>query len=270
MSAGADAIFVIRTPEDLTGAPLAAYLQRLLTPATTSEKEFPVIVERLLEVTDEFHCDGYLVGGELRYARVSRYIVPVLGYEGKVYGSETLPDTDPRAREILAMHRTAIGAVGLTDSLTHFEVLEAGGRLHAGEIAARAGGGGIRRMLQLRDGFDSRAAHIAASTGSEYTWTAPAGPAAEYAELLVPAKRGRITAMTPMSVLEGLPGVIEVDPHLAVGDVVDGLTDSSTYSAAIYARLEPSGRVDDLVAQISRVFTIESVPAENAGAPAHG
>lgn len=260
MSAGADAIFVARTSEDLEGPALAAYINRLMNPATTSEKEFPVIVERLLEVTNEYHCDGFVVEGELRYVRVSRYIVPVLGYEGKIYGSETLPESDPRAQQILEMHRTAIRAVGLRDSLTHFEVLEASGEFYAGEIAGRPGGGGIRRMLQLRDGFDSTAAHLAVSMNLDYSWTAPERSGGEYAELLVPAKRGRITAMTPVSTLEEIPHVVEVESHLSVGEVVDGLTDSSTYSAALYVQLDPSGDVSDVVANIAGVFSIEAEP----------
>lgn len=265
MSAGADAIFVINGGEDLVGPLLSAFANRLLNPSTTSEKEFPVIVEQFLDVTAEYHCDGYVAEGEIRYARVSRYIRPVLDYEGQIHGSVTLPNSDPRAISVLQMHELAVRATGLRDSLTHFEVLEADGNLYAGEIAARAGGGGIRGMLKLRDGFDSRDALVAISVGEIYAWQTSDTSDLEYAEILLPAQRGRIIELTPMSSFLSLPNVLKAEPHLAVGDIVGGLTDSSTFSAIIYAQLANADEVAEVVDQVAGLFNIRTASVEPDG-----
>ncbi|PBC70150.1 biotin carboxylase [Streptomyces sp. TLI_235] len=260
LGSGADATEVLRSEDELRSPAGQAYTERLAHPATTSEKAFPVVVETYLDVTDEYHCDGYVVDGRIAHVRVSRYLRPVLGYSDGAFGSHLIDQESPEALEILAMHERVVRAVGLRDGVTHFEVLATPGGLYAGEIACRPGGGGIRRMLQLDSGFDTWDAHLATSLGEPYQ--APTGASAgDLVEILLPARRGTVTAISTADDLAAVPGLIEADIRLSVGDTVGGLMDSSTVSAVVHARYTDRAGLDDTVAAVRKAFHIEVEPA---------
>jgi hypothetical protein len=227
----------------------------LLAPATTSEKTFPVIVESMLPLTGELHCDGYVEDGVVRYARVSRYLRPVLEYAGAVFGSHTLPHGDPVAEAVQDLHARAISALGLTHGTTHLEVLDVAGDLYVGEIAARPGGGGIRRMLQLRDRFDSREAMVRAALSESYRWEE--GPRdSEVLQLMLPAVRGTVREITSATELLGLRGVVEADIRVATGETFDGLMDSSTVSGLVFAAVSDEASVRAVTRAVQETFTL--------------
>lgn len=255
LGAGADAMFVVRFRDQLESPELDAYFGRLLAPATTSEKSFPVVVEEMLPVTAELHCDGYVEGGRVRHARASRYLRPVLQYAGTTFGSFTLSHEDPVAQAVEALHERAVSAVGLTHATTHLEVLEVDGRHYVGEIAARPGGGGIRRMLQLRDGFDSREAMVRAGLLERYRPEA-VDRGSEVLQLMLPALRGTVREMSSVDDLLGIPGVSEADLRIAPGDTVDGLMDSSTVSGLVFADVTGEQSVRALTAAVEERFML--------------
>lgn len=256
MGAGSDAMMVVRNDKSVNGETLESYLDRIAQPATTSQKTYPLLVESLIPATSELHCDGYVQDGKIRYARVSRYLRPVLDYAGTIFGSYTLPDTDPVAREVLQMHALAVSAVGLTNGPTHFEVLDADGELFAGEIASRPGGGGIRRMLQLRDGFDSRQAMVLASLGERYSWS-PTLSEREIAQFMLPSRRGTVTKIsTPEEMLQ-VASVLEADIRLNPGEEVGGLMDSSSVSGLVFAEIPDTGHVLEIRSALAETFTLE-------------
>jgi L-amino acid ligase C-terminal domain 2 len=260
MGAGADATQLVSEPAELSAPPFQELLARLADPATTSEKAFPVVVERALPLTGEYHCDGLVRGGRVRYVRVSRYlspILPVMASEARLYGSYTLPADDPIAVRIVAMHERAVEAVGLVDGVTHFEALEVGDQLFAGELASRPGGNGIRRMLQLRDGFDSKAAHVATSLAEPYSWQ-PAGGDTEIAQINLLARRGRVLEISTADDFAGIPGIIEVDMRHTPGDVVGGLMDSSSVSGIVYAHVPTPADVTALAAALGDAFRLKT------------
>lgn len=255
LGAGSDAMFVVRSTDQLDGPQLSAYVGRLLAPTTTSEKTFPVIVEAMLPLTAELHCDGYVEDGVVRYVRVSRYLRPVLQYAGAIFGSHTLAHGDPLAEAVQTLHTRAVVALGLTHATTHLEVLDVAGELYAGEIAARPGGGGIRRMLQLRDGFDSREAMIRAGLSEGYR---PMGATrdTEVLQLMLPAVRGTVREISNATDLLGIRGVAEADIRLATGDTLDGLMDSSSVSGLVYADVTDEASVRTVTAAVEETFTL--------------
>jgi biotin carboxylase len=255
LGAGSDAMFVVRSTDELHAPPLKAYLGRLLAPATTSEKTFPVIVESMLPLSAELHCDGYVEGGVVRYARVSRYLRPVLQYAGAIFGSSTLAQDDPVAIEVQRLHARAVSALGLGHATTHLEVLDVDGALHLGEIAARPGGGGIRRMLQLRDGFDSREAMVRAGLCESYRPEVVTRDT-EVLQLMLPADRGTVREISSASDLLGVPGVVEADLRLVAGDTVDGLMDSSTVSGLVFADVTDESSIRRITEAVERRFTL--------------
>lgn len=274
IGAGADATEVIRSAADLATPAVQAYLDRLANPATTSEKTFPVVVEQYLDVLHEYHCDGLVTDGEVTYVRVSRYLKPVLAYgEGGVFGSHLLDQDSAEAAAVRELHERAVRAVGLRDGVTHFEALETADGILAGEIACRPGGGGIRRMLQLDSGFDTWGAYIASSFGETYEVPAAAGASDSGAadsgllvEMLFPAVRGTVTAISAAEDFTAIPGVIEVDMRLKAGDTVGGLMDSSTVSGLVFARTSADRDVAALVRDVEAAFRMETAAPEETAA----
>lgn len=274
IGAGADATEVLRSAAELATPAVRAYLDRLANPATTSEKAFPVVVEQYLDVLNEYHCDGLVVDGEVAYVRVSRYLKPVLAYgEGGVFGSHLLDQDSAEAAAVRELHERAVRAVGLRDGVTHFEALETADGILAGEIACRPGGGGIRRMLQLDSGFDSWGAYIASSFGETYEVPAaagaPDGGAADpglLVEMLFPAVRGTVTAISAAEDFAAIPGVVEVDMRLKAGDTVGGLMDSSTVSGLVFARTSAGRDVAALVRDVEAAFRMETAASEETAA----
>ncbi|MFJ3876702.1 hypothetical protein ACIPW5_04500 [Streptomyces sp. NPDC090077] len=274
IGAGADATEVIRSAAEFATPAVQAYLDRLASPATTSEKAFPVVVEQYLDVLNEYHCDGLVTDGEVAYVRVSRYLKPVLAYgEGGVFGSHLLDQDSAEAAAVRELHERAVRAVGLRDGVTHFEALETADGILAGEIACRPGGGGIRRMLQLDSGFDSWGAYIASSFGEAYEVPAAAGAADSGAadpgllvEMLFPAVRGTVTAISAAEDFTAIPGVIEVDMRLKAGDTVGGLMDSSTVSGLVFGRTSAGRDVAALVRDVEAAFRMETAGPEGAAA----
>lgn len=255
MGAGSDAMFVLQDYKSINGEALETYLGRIANPTTTSQKTYPLLVESLIPVSGELHCDGYVEDGKIIYARVSRYLRPVLDYAGSIFGSYTLPNTDPVAREVLQLHESAVSAVGLTDGPTHFEVLDADGELFAGEIAGRPGGGGIRRMLQLRDGFDSRKAMLLSSLGETYRWSQTASER-ENAQFMLPSRRGTVATISTAEDMLRVPGVLEVDIKLSPGEEVGGLMDSSSVSGLVFTEARHGGHVLELRDVLAETFTL--------------
>lgn len=255
MGAGADAMMVVRDERALEDGSLDRYVERLANPKTTSEKAFPVLVESMLPLTGELHCDGFVADDEIQYARVSRYLRPVLDYEGAIFGSYTLDAADPVAAQVLSMHTVAVEAVGLRAGPTHFEVLEVGGELFAGELASRPGGGGIRRMLELRDGHDSREAMIRSSLAETYTWE-PSGADGEIAQFMLPSKRGTVESISTPDDLLAIPAVREADVRLSPGDEVDGLMDSSSVSGLVFASVRQAEDVERVLRELDQAFVL--------------
>ncbi|MEU9119090.1 hypothetical protein AB0C96_04400 [Streptomyces sp. NPDC048506] len=253
--AGADAVVVVRTPKELDSPAMADYYAALAAPEDPSRKAFPVLVEQYLDVVEEYHCDGLVVDHQVRHARTSRYLRPVLDHRSGLFGSMTLPATDALAGEVRALHDAAVRAVGLGTGVTHFEALRTSDGLFAGELAARPGGGGIRRMLELRDGFDSMAAHLDVCLGREHSW-APADAAGEVLQVMLPAARGTVRSISTAEELLKVPGVVEADMRLSPGDVVGGLMDSATVSGIVHARVAGERDAEAVLSALRTAFRL--------------
>ncbi|KFZ43023.1 ATP-grasp domain-containing protein [Anoxybacillus flavithermus] len=259
IGAGTDATMVFHNKDELYLKTGQEYFHRLSNPKTTSEKQFPVIVEHFLNVDMELHCDGYVENGQIVFARVSRYLRPVLDYASDIFGSVMLESDNPLAAEVLDMHNRAVQAVGITNGVTHFEVFLTPKGLLAGEIACRPGGGGIRRMLQLQNGFDSWKAHIAASLGEKYSWESPESvlEGNQIAQLMLPTRRGKVSNISTAEDFAHVPGFIEADIKLKPGDVVDGLLDSSAISGLVFVRIDNYEKIENVIAAVREAFILE-------------
>ncbi|GAA4215794.1 ATP-grasp domain-containing protein [Microbispora amethystogenes] len=199
----------------------------------------PLIAERWIDMDAEYHCDAVVWDGEVRHAVASRYFEPLLGRLTEVNGSHTLPE-GPVAGSILRLNRKVIEVLGLKAGVTHMEVFEADGRLLVGEIAARPGGGGIPRMIALSTGVDVWRAFVDISLGREPRLEPRLEPFATdgiHVNVQLPVKLGKVLEVPPWEEIEKLPGVLEVEPQIAPGDVVQGSIHSSRGAAQVHAWL---------------------------------
>lgn len=259
MGARTDATRVFHCEADLHTERGQQFFHRLRHPKTTSEKAFPVIVEKFLDVHEEYHCDGYVMNGEVKFVRVAKYLKPVIDYASGILGSITMSSTDPLAKQIIQMHTRAIRAVGIENGVTHFEVFDTANGLIAGEIASRPGGGGIPKMLRLQDGFDSWKAHIARSLGEQYVWqnTGICSPDEQIAQLMLPIKRGVVRSISTSKDVEIIPGYIESEMKLTVGKAVDVLLDSAATSGLIFVKITQENKIEDVLSATKAAFFLE-------------
>ncbi|WP_437977327.1 hypothetical protein WMF11_10265 [Sorangium sp. So ce295] len=123
-------------------------------PYLESEARELLLVEEAVRLDAELHCDGVILGGELRAAFASTYDRPVLAAVGTTRASIHLPHDDPRRAPALAKAAAALAALGVRDAVFHIELLASGGALFIGEVALRPAGGGVARSLALRFGVD--------------------------------------------------------------------------------------------------------------------
>ncbi|WP_167859010.1 ATP-grasp domain-containing protein [Paenibacillus cymbidii] len=259
MGSGSDMTMVFENEDVFASIQGQEYFQKLTNPATTSAKRFPVIVESFLKVSSEYHCDGFVRNGTVVFARVSRYIRPVLEFTAGIHGSFLLNKQDPMAGRILDIHQQAVLATGIENGVTHFEIMQTDEDLFAGEIACRPGGGGIRRMIELQSGFDVWAAYLAASLNEEYKWEEPESVTAgkQIAEFMLPVKLGTVKAVSTASDFSGVPGYIEANMKIKSGDTVDGLIDSGAISGIVFAWIDEHNRMEEVMRKIEAVFFLE-------------
>ncbi|MFJ1706984.1 hypothetical protein [Kitasatospora sp. NPDC088346] len=245
---GSEDIFVLRD---------ADHARRLATDAATAglrAAPYPLLAEELIDIETEFHCDGIVVDGQVRFAPVSRYLAPVLRSVGGAIGSYTLPEDDPNARVVAALHERVVAALGLTDGVTHLEVLQCSRGHLVGEIACRTGGGGIAAQLEHQYGVDQLGALLDLSLGLGVEVRQPAR-SDHMIQYMLPRPLGTVTAVTPVEELLAAPGVVHAEVTTRVGDVFHGPVDSSVYGGIVVMRAADEAQVAERTAEIGRRFT---------------
>ncbi|MEV4709544.1 ATP-grasp domain-containing protein [Actinoplanes sp. NPDC049316] len=218
--------------------------------------EPPFLVEEFLQFDDEFHCDGLVRDGEVRFTAVSQYLVPSLRSIGSVFGSYTLPVDDPLTLELTALHADVVKAMGLIDSVTHLEIFRTERGLVVGEIACRPGGSGIARNLRRAYGFDTWEHFLATELNDPLPWR-PKTPDGTYGWIMFPVRRGTVRRVSDADVFAGLTEVEEVAVKVKPGDVIDGPLYSSSMSAVVHCRTESPADIAALVSAVEDRFTVE-------------
>ncbi|MEY9875756.1 biotin carboxylase [Streptacidiphilus sp. MAP12-33] len=174
-----------------------------------------LIAEEGIDVLAEFHCEILRHHGREVYAVPGRYPEPLLGTG--VLGSVLLGPDDDHAQQVIDLARDAADALQLVTGFAHAEILLArSGDLLVGEIGLRPGGAMLPHLLKLQHGINPWA--LAADLAMGLTPQADlrsSGPTAAWAAPIAPP--GWITDMDSAEVLRKLPGVIDVDQLVHVG-----------------------------------------------------
>lgn len=222
---------------------------------------YPLIVERFVEVEAEFHCDGVVSGGEVRFASVSRYVVPLVRQYGRLGGTYTLPAGSPHNRPITDLHRAVVAALGLRDGITHLEVLRSGGEYLVGEIAARPGGCGVADVVRHRYGVDLWRAFVDISLGREPVCE-PVDTGGVAAVCHLPTMPGRVEQVSTAAEIAALPGVTGVHGLVRPGEVIGGEVNSSAFAGTVFLRAADEPGFAAALDRLERAFTLTvSTPA---------
>ncbi|HET9898025.1 MAG TPA: hypothetical protein VFQ44_24100 [Streptosporangiaceae bacterium] len=191
------------------------------------------LAEPLVEMDSELHADGVIIDGEVRFCCVSQYTNPLFESCGSIVGSYVLPEADPRTARARDLHGEVVAALGLTSGVTHMELFDTARGLVVSEIASRPAGGGIVPAVAHATGVDLVQAALALQLGAPVKLP-PARRRTSLAGWLgLPARRGKVSELTPAGELTRIPGVVDVTSHYEVGDVIVGQTTSTFHASTL-------------------------------------
>lgn len=101
-----------------------------------------------------FHVDTILQKGEIKFQAVCAYSCPNAEYlDGKVLGSVTIPDQDPRSEMLRDFACRALQALGATDISTHMEIFMVDGQPVFLEVAGRPPGAAVTHAYRAAYGL---------------------------------------------------------------------------------------------------------------------
>ncbi|MEY9928557.1 biotin carboxylase [Catenulispora sp. GP43] len=184
---------------------------------------------------EEWHFDGFVRDGRVDEdaVLVSRYLTPLIETRN---GSPTAsasfhPAAEPDLyKEAAALATEASRALGLDNGAFHFEVFGEPGSFVAGELAARPGGGWVRRAVKAGIGVDLAAAAVGAVTGDRVEVGEVSDDVFGWAYLQTVA--GSTNHVRPEDVLE-VPGVAAVEMSVVPGAPMPDMRTSSTTGIGI-------------------------------------
>lgn len=246
---GSEDVFVARSPEEVTE------LETAERSASLRNSPYPMLAEEFVDIETEFHCDGVVIGGEVRFTSVSKYFAPLLQSVGKLVGSYTVPADDPDAKEIRDLHTDVVSALGLRDGVTHLEVFKVAGGYLVGEVSCRPGGGGIADLVRTHHGVDLWHVLIETSLG-EAPAIAPQSMDGCSAVYFLPRPQGVITELSSADELLECPGVIHVEVRSRPGDVETGTLHSASQAGFALLHADTEEEVTRNVAELTRRYRI--------------
>jgi biotin carboxylase len=221
--------------------------------------DFPVIVERFVDMTAEYHCDGVICDGEVRFAAVSRYHKPLLQQIGDISGSYSLRVGSAEVNEIQELYRRTIEALGLTSGVTHMELFQTVHGFLVGEITCRPGGAGTAELVRLQHGIDLWQAFTELSVGF-VPQLAPQEEQRTFAWVDLPMESGRVMALSSPADLAAVPEVVGVEMHAAIGDVIGSHMHTGTTTARVYFGLKDVADLPRRLDELASAYTLEVEP----------
>jgi biotin carboxylase len=235
----------------LDGADEAAAFPTGQVAASLAGRRDPVLVEELVDIRSELHCDAVVHDGTVQAAVVSRYLAPLLDAPDGRNGSYVLPDDSRLAAEVRDVHAATVRALGLGGAVTHMEFFDTEDGLIAGEIAVRPSGGGVPAAVRRAVGLDLWTAFLDVSFGRDPRAVA-APQDGVVVNLHLPVRSGTITAVSDEESLLAAPHVEAVEMSLKAGDVVPGTYNSSYTTGVVFLRVP---REEDVVAAVDEVMS---------------
>lgn len=143
---------------------------------------------------DVYHVDSVIWDGEVVFAQAHKYgLPPMTVYQGGgVFASSTLPYGEEEDVALRTLNRQVIAALGMGRGVTHAEYIRShdGGNYYFLEIAARVGGAGTDKLVEIASGVNPwrewARLEVATLTGQPYE---PPARRHDYAGLMVTLAR---------------------------------------------------------------------------------
>lgn len=207
-------------------------------------------------VGDEWHADGIVFEGAIRFVSLTRYGEPCLGAvtANRPVRNITLDPVDDRAAYDLAVPvvEAALIALGPLDGAFHMELFVHAAGVTFGECGARRGGGMIQEEVKVKHGVDLAAATLEAVVGREPSVGVVRNPRSVGSTNL-PCRAGTLLAAPTEKEIAAQEGVEVARVQMPVGFVTGGSSADSIFkvgaacvSAPDVAHLE--ARLDELLA----------------------
>ncbi|MFI6094748.1 ATP-grasp domain-containing protein [Lentzea sp. NPDC051213] len=222
---------------------------------TVRALDVPLIVEEYVEMDGEYHCDGIVQDGEIRFVSPSLYFTPVLDRVGNL-GSFCLQEDHEDRAEIVALHARAVRALGLESGVTHMEIFRTPRGLIVGEIACRPGGGGVVGAIELQHGVDLWRALLLTSLGLDPEIEVRRRPGI-VGHYYLPVTPGSITGLNPVEEFESLPSVLRVEMTRRLGDVISPVLNSTSSAGHVHFTLEHERDIPARIQEILERYVLE-------------
>ncbi len=215
-------------------------------------------VESFLPVSAELTCDGIVVDGDVRFCITSRYNAPLIGGIGGMLGASVIDPDDRVSDDLRRLHRDVVMALGVTDAVTHLEVLQVGEKLYVGEIACRPGGAGVVDGARLATGVDLWDAFMRLSLGLTIEVKTDGLSPTPVMWTTLPTAPGRIVSVSTAADFAHIDGVRHVDMHVVDGDVVSSRMHSSTTTGIVYLDVPMTDRatIADRLTQVRVAYRL--------------
>jgi len=188
--------------------------------AALSQQPDGIMVEQYLDIAEEFHVDGLWLDGRVIYQIPGQYHTPPLqGMSSPLLGSVLLESATGLGAFLADLATRAGNALRMRTGFTHAEVIRTtDDRWWVGEIAARPGGGGIQRAIEMAYGIDVPTIHAQLACGilpslrpvrrhGYVGWCGPTVPA------------GRVVQVASRDRLLAHPGVLDATVAIAPGQM---------------------------------------------------
>ena len=116
-------------------------------------------------VGDIYHVDSIISEREIVFSEVHKYKQPPLAvaHQGGVFVSRTMPRESAEVRDLKALNRELMEALGMVRGVTHAEFIKGqeDGRFYFLETAARVGGANIAELIESATGVNLWAEWVA-------------------------------------------------------------------------------------------------------------
>ncbi|HEY8283405.1 MAG TPA: ATP-grasp domain-containing protein [Chloroflexota bacterium] len=140
-----------------------------------------------------FHADSLVANGEVAFVEVHRYARPPLDvfHQGGIASTATVRRDAPEAARIRELNRQVLAALGVENSATHMEFIQAheDGRIYFLEVAARVGGAYIADVVEAATGVNLWVEWAKIETLPAGTLYHPPAPRRDYAGVIISLAR---------------------------------------------------------------------------------
>ncbi len=205
---------------------------------------------------DEWHADGIVFEGAVRFVSLTRYGEPCLDAVtgNRPVSNVVLDPIDDRAAYALVVPvvEAALSALGPLDGAFHMELFVGGDGATFGECGARRGGGMIQEYVKVKHGVDLAASALEAGVGRQPSLDVVRNPRA-VGSIILPCRAGTLLGAPTEKEIAAREGVEVARVQLPVGTVLTSPSADNLFKVGDACVSAPD--VDRLEARLRELVT---------------